>query len=99
MSNNPHVTDPIVQTHLGDNPITLLGTAHVSRKSAETVSQLIESGEYDVIAIELCESRHHALANPDSLAKMDLLQVIKEGKAAMIAANLAMGAFQLYLSK
>ncbi len=99
MSNNPHVTDPIVQTHLGDNPITLLGTAHVSRKSAETVSQLIESGEYDVIAIELCESRHHALANPDSLAKMDLLQVIKEGKAAMIAANLAMGAFQQRLAE
>jgi len=32
----------------------LLGTAHVSRTSAETVERLLDSGHYDAVAIELC---------------------------------------------
>jgi len=86
--------DHISQFTIGETEITLLGTAHVSKKSAEEVKDLINSDNYDVVAIELCESRHQALSNPDQLAKMDLLQVLKQGKASMVIANLAMGAYQ-----
>jgi pheromone shutdown-related protein TraB len=74
--------------------VTLLGTAHISRASADKVKELLDSGHYDCVAVELCPSRHNAMLNPDALAKMDLFQVIREGKAAMVAANLALGAFQ-----
>ncbi len=73
---------------------TILGTAHVSRQSAEEVKNLIASDEFDAVAIELCEARHHALTNPDAVQKMDLIKVIREGKVGMIAASLALGAFQ-----
>lgn len=91
--------DPIVHAQAGDTEITLLGTAHVSRKSAEAVTRMIDSGEYDAVAVELCPSRHHALSEPEALAQMDLLQVMRQGKAAMVSANLAMGAYQQRLAE
>ena len=98
-NNNSQATDPIIETRVGDTRITLLGTAHVSRKSAESVTRMIDSGEYDAVAVELCASRHHALSEPEALAQMDLLQVIRQGKAAMVSANLAMGAYQQRLAE
>ena len=92
-------TDPIIETQIGETRVTLLGTAHVSRKSAEAVTRMIDSGDYDAVAVELCGSRHHALSEPEALAKMDLLQVMRQGKASMVAANLAMGAYQQRLAE
>ncbi len=77
---------------------TLLGTAHVSRTSAETVTALIRSGHFDAVAIELDPGRHAALSQADQYAKMDLFKVFREGKAGMVAANLALGAFQQRLA-
>ncbi len=85
---------PMATVMIGDSRITLLGTAHVSRSSAEKVKELIETGDYDAVAVELCPSRYNSIVNPDALAKMDLFQVIREGKASMVAASLALGAFQ-----
>jgi pheromone shutdown-related protein TraB len=59
---------------------TILGTAHVSKTSADAVEHLIKTGEFDAIAIELDAGRHAALTDPDRWAKM--------------AANLALSAFQ-----
>ncbi|MEA3253231.1 MAG: TraB/GumN family protein [Pseudomonadota bacterium] len=73
---------------------TLLGTAHVSRASADEVRELIDSGAFDAVAIELCASRHQSLTQPNALADQDLFQVFRQGKAGMVAASLALGAFQ-----
>ncbi len=78
--------------------ITLLGTAHVSRHSADAVERLLDSGHYDAVAIELCPSRHDALLDPDRLARLDLMQVIRQGKVPMVTMNLALGAFQQRLA-
>ncbi len=87
-------TEPIITLEFNNYKITILGTAHVSQASADKVKELIATGEYDAIAVELCPSRYKAIVNPDALAKMDLLQVIKKGQASMVAASLALGAFQ-----
>lgn len=78
----------------GDTRYTLLGTAHVSAESANEVRELIRSGEFDAVAIELCASRHQSLVKPDALANQDLFQIFRQGKAGMVAASLALGAFQ-----
>ena len=78
----------------GDTRITLLGTAHVSRASAEQVRTMLASGDYDAVAVELCPSRYNAIIDPDVLARMDLFKVFREGKAAMVTASLALGAYQ-----
>jgi pheromone shutdown-related protein TraB len=78
--------------------ITLLGTAHVSAASVDDVTEAVASGDYDAVAVELCESRYRALTDPDALENMDLFQVIRQGQAGMVAANLALGAYQQRLA-
>jgi len=80
-------------------PITLLGTAHISRSSAEQVAAELDSKAYQAVAIELCPSRFDALNNPDRLAELDLMQVVRQGKASMVMANLAMAAYQQRLGE
>ncbi len=91
--------DPQVTLDLGDRQVTLLGTAHVSRASAEQVRQLLNSGAYDAVAVELCASRHRQIADPDSLSRMDLFEVIRKGQVPMITATLALGAYQQRLAE
>jgi pheromone shutdown-related protein TraB len=86
--------EPIEKLTVNGSKLTLLGTAHVSKSSAEMVATLIEEGSFDAIAVELCPGRYNAIISPDSLAKMNLMDVIRSGKASMVIANLAMGAYQ-----
>jgi len=85
---------PRVDCLLDNTFIRLLGTAHVSRASAEAVRQEIAEGDWDIVAIELCDSRFKAFENPEALQKLDLFEVIRSGRASMVTAMLAMGAFQ-----
>ena len=67
-----------------DENLRLLGTAHVATSSVEAVIENIENWKPDVVAVELCESRHKALTSDRRLDKEGLLKVIKEGKAPMV---------------
>jgi len=78
---------------------TLLGTAHVSKESVAAVEAALASEAFDVIAVELDPARHRALTDPNALAKLDLVQAIKSGKAGLLAANLALAAYQRRLSE
>ena len=78
---------------------TLLGTAHVSKASVDAVRAAIASGEFDAVSIELDAQRLHALTDPDALAKLDLVKVLREGKTALFAANLGLAAYQRRLAE
>jgi len=78
---------------------TLLGTAHVSQASVAAVEKAIDSGRFDAVAVELDSQRLQALSDPDALAKLDLVQVIRKGRVALFAANLALAAYQRRLAK
>jgi pheromone shutdown-related protein TraB len=78
---------------------TLLGTAHVSRASVDAVKEAVGSGRFDAVAVELDPPRLQALTDPDALAKLDLIQVIRTGRVAMFAANLALSAYQRRLAE
>ncbi len=87
-------TEPQITLKYEGVAITLLGTAHVSSSSAEAVREMIDSGDYDAVALELCENRYQALLDPDAITRMDLVQVIRNGRGPMVMASLALGAFQ-----
>jgi pheromone shutdown-related protein TraB len=72
----------------------LLGTAHVSRASVEAVTAMAGSGDFDAIAVELCPARHQALTKQQQWKDMDLYRIIREKKAGLVMANLALGAYQ-----
>ena len=59
--------EPVVELERDGCRITLLGTAHVSKSSVEKVEELLSTGNYDAVAIELCESRYKSIIDPDAL--------------------------------
>ena len=73
---------------------TLLGTAHVSRASAEAVKEMASSGAFDAVAVELCQARYDALTAERKWTDLDLYRIIREGKAGLVMANLALSAYQ-----
>jgi len=64
--------------------LRILGTAHVARSSVEAVRHHIEAFEPDVVAVELCPTRHEALRSDRRLDREGLLKVVKEGKAPLV---------------
>jgi len=72
---------PIVD--IGEN-LRLIGTAHVSRSSADVVKQQISEWEPDVVAVELDEGRLGALRNPEAFDEEALSKVIKSGRTTLV---------------
>lgn len=89
---------PVRTIRLGETKITLLGTAHVSRTSAEEVGAYIATGDYDAVAVELCASRYRTLTQPDHWRDTDLFRIIRAGRAGTLAAHLALSAYQQRLA-
>jgi pheromone shutdown-related protein TraB len=77
----------------------LLGTAHVSKASVDAVRATIDMGHFDAIAVELDAQRLQALTDPQALARLDLVKVIRERKVALFAANLGLAAYQRRLAE
>ena len=73
---------------------TLLGTAHVSRRSVETVRAMIRDGDFDAVAVELCSTRYRTLTDDEGWQDLDVFQVLREGRGGMMMASLALGAYQ-----
>ncbi len=90
---------PIERVTRDNVEYVLLGTAHVSRVSADAVRAALEREAFDAVAIELCEPRYRAMRDPDAFRNLDLFQIIRQGKAGLIAANLALSAFQRRLAE
>jgi len=78
---------------------TLLGTAHVSQASVAAVEQAIASGEFAAVAVELDPQRLRTMRDPQALAKLDLIEVIRKNRLALFAANLALSAYQRRLAE
>lgn len=79
--------------------IILIGTAHVSRQSADLVKEVIESERPNSVCIELDEQRYKSILEGDKWKETDIFKVIKEKKATLLLMNLALSSFQKRLAK
>ncbi|RMG39308.1 MAG: TraB family protein, partial [Candidatus Dadabacteria bacterium] len=86
--------DNVELIRLDHKIIFLVGTAHISKKSAELVSDVIEQVRPDSVAVELCHSRYQSLKDPDRWKNMDIVSVIREGRAYVLVAHLLLASFQ-----
>jgi len=77
-----------------DKEVILIGTAHVSRESAELVGQVIDQEKPDTVCIELCESRYQSITQKKKWQETELIKVIKEKKAFVLLSNLMLAYFQ-----
>ena len=74
--------------------ITLIGTAHVSKESAELVKAVIEEERPDTVCVELCESRYQAISQKERWQNTNIVKIIREKKAFLLLSNLMLSAFQ-----
>jgi pheromone shutdown-related protein TraB len=95
MTNN----DNIHRLTFEGKEITLIGTAHVSRESADLVADVIEEERPETVSIELCESRYQAIRQKNRWQDTDLIKVIKEKKAFLLLSNLMLTSFQKKIGK
>lgn len=77
-----------------DKELILIGTAHVSKESAELVKQVIDEERPDSVCIELDEGRYQNIQNPKAWEDTDLIKVIKSHKVGFLIANLFLGSYQ-----
>ncbi|MBN1626178.1 MAG: TraB/GumN family protein [Deltaproteobacteria bacterium] len=82
-----------------DKEITLIGTAHVSRESADLVERVISEEKPETVCVELCRSRYQAIIQKDKWQDTDLIKVIKEKKAFLLLSNLILSSFQKAIGK
>lgn len=76
------------------NEIILVGTAHVSRESADLVADVIKTEKPDTVCLELCESRYQAIRQKERWREMDIVKVVKEKKAFLLLSSLLLASFQ-----
>ena len=86
--------DTVTRLTIEGKEIILIGTAHVSRKSAEQVKEIIEAERPDAVCIELDEQRYHAITEGNKWRDTDIFKVIKDKKASFLLINLAISSFQ-----
>jgi pheromone shutdown-related protein TraB len=79
---------------LAGRRIVLIGTAHVSRESVDEVETTIASEKPDMVCVELDANRWRSMTSPDAWEKTDIIKIIKDGKAFLLLATLALSAFQ-----
>ncbi len=78
----------------GDKELILIGTAHVSKRSAEQVKEVIEAEQPDSVCIELDAQRYESVTEKNKWKETDIFKIIKEGKASLLLMNLAISSFQ-----
>ncbi len=82
-----------------DKNVILIGTAHVSKESAQQVSQTIREEKPDTVCVELCQSRYQSIRQKERWQETDIVKVIKEKKSFLLLSNLLLASFQKRIAK
>ena len=82
-----------------DKIIKLIGTAHVSKESAEFVEKIILEEKPDTVCVELCNTRLDSIKDKDKWRNMDIIKIIREKKALLLFINLILASFQKRIAK
>ena len=74
--------------------LILLGTAHVSKQSAEEVRNLINEEKPDTVCVELDQGRYNSVVDKNKWEKMDIIKIVKSKQSAFLLVNLALSSYQ-----
>ncbi|MDP6154885.1 MAG: TraB/GumN family protein [Candidatus Thermoplasmatota archaeon] len=77
-----------------DDDITLIGTAHISEKSAREVEKAISEIRPHIVAVELDTKRYLAITRQQRWEKTSLIKVIRSGRASLMLVQIILGTIQ-----
>ena len=89
----------VVELSLNGKEYFLIGTAHISKESAELVRNVIESEKPDVVCVELDEKRYRSLNEKKKWEELDLKNVIKEKQLSTLLINILLASYQKKLGE
>ena len=84
----------VCQLSIDGREIILVGTAHVSRDSADLVKKVIEQEKPDCVCVELDQKRYEALSQKKRWDSLDLKQIIKNKQLSTLVVNLILASYQ-----
>lgn len=99
MTTESTLQEPIHHLQHQGREIILIGTAHISKASAELVKQVIADEKPDTVCIELCPTRLKTLEHPDDWKNTDIVQVIKQKRTFVLFLNFMLSSIQRRLAK
>lgn len=79
---------------LGEKEIILIGTAHISKESVDTVVEAIQAEKPDCVCLELDENRFQSLIHKKRWESLNLLEIIKKKQLATLIVNLLLSSYQ-----
>jgi pheromone shutdown-related protein TraB len=79
---------------VGEKEIFLVGTAHISQASVDTVIRAIDELQPDTVCVELDAQRYQSLINQTGWESLNLKDVIRKGQMPFLLANLALSSYQ-----
>ncbi|MEJ2492919.1 MAG: TraB domain-containing protein [Ignavibacteriaceae bacterium] len=82
-----------------DREFILVGTAHISRQSANLVKEVITKEKPDTVCVELDEKRFRALSEKNRWENLDLKTIIKEKQLSTLIINLVLASYQKKLGE
>ncbi len=88
----------ITRVDIDGREVILIGTAHISQQSVDTVLSVLESENPDTICVELDEARYKALREETNWEDIDLVEIIRTKQTTFLASRLALMAFQKRMS-
>ena len=97
--NNENTNSALHRLSFGDKTILLIGTAHVSRESADLVASIIGEEKPDTVCVELCDSRYQAIRQKNKWQDTNIIKVIKEKKVFLLLSSLLLASFQKKIAK
>jgi pheromone shutdown-related protein TraB len=77
----------------------IVGTAHISRQSADLVKEVITNEKPDTVCIELDEKRYKALAEKKRWESLDLKTIIRQKQLSTLLVNLVLSSYQKKLGE
>jgi pheromone shutdown-related protein TraB len=87
----------VVRVQAAGREFVLVGTAHISRESANLVEQVIAAERPDTVCVELDARRYEALAQRRRFEALDLRAVIRNRQLAPLLLNLILASYQRQL--
>ena len=92
-------SEDVKYIRVDDKEIIIVGTAHISKQSAELVKEVIQNENPDTVCIELDERRYKSLSEKKKWEELDLKELIKQKQLSTLLINILLASYQKRLGE
>ena len=99
LTNQKRYSEDVYIVYKDNREFIIVGTAHISRHSADLVREVIEKENPDIVCVELDEKRMQALSEKNRWENLDLKNIIRQKQLSTLIVNLVLSSYQKKLGE